>query len=322
MTKQRLISHLGCAVLAAALLLACAGCAVPTAQDEFRVQVTATTYPVYALACAVSAGVEGVSVSRLNTGQVSCLHDYTLTVSDMARLEQADLVLINCAGLEAFLDGVLDQLDAPLGDCSVGIDLLEADGQLHSHGEDGEIGHSHDHDPHYWMDPRNAAVMADTIAQALSQADPDNAGRYQANASLAAEALTNAYAAWTTSLSGLSYPYLITFHDGFRYFAHAFDLELLFAMEEEDGATASAKDILTASNLVKQYHLPAVFMEVNGSGSAARAVAGETGAAVSTLTMLMDGADAPKEAGAVDILTQLYLSPMEQNIKTLMEVLK
>ena len=49
---------------------------------------------------------------------------------------------------------------------------------------------------------------------------------------------------------------------------------------------------------------------------------GETGAAVSTLTMLMDGADAPKEAGAVDILTQLYLSPMEQNIKTLMEVLK
>ena len=56
--------------------------------------------------------------------------------------------------------------------------------------------------------------------------------------------------------------------------------------------------------------------------SAARAVAGETGSAVSTLTMLMDGADAPNEAGAVDILTQLYLSPMEQNIKTLMEVLK
>ena len=51
-------------------------------------------------------------------------------------------------------------------------------------------------------------------------------------------------------------------------------------------------------------------------------MAGETGSAVSTLTMLMDGADAPNEAGAVDILTQLYLSPMEQNIKTLMEVLK
>ena len=32
-------------------------------------------------------GVEGVSVLRLETGAVSCLHDYTLTVGDMKKLE-------------------------------------------------------------------------------------------------------------------------------------------------------------------------------------------------------------------------------------------
>ena len=322
MRKQRLINSLGSAALCLALLLSCAGCTSPAAQNEARAQVAATTYPIYSLTCAVSAGADGVSVSRLNTGQVSCLHDYTLTVSDMARLEQADLVLINGAGLEEFLDGVLEQLEAPINDCSSGIDLLEADGQLHSHEEDEEDGHHHDHDPHYWMDPRNAAVMAGTIAQALAQADPDNAGLYQANAALVSEALANAYSAWSTALTGLTYPYLITFHDGFRYFANAFGLELLFAMEEEDGATASARDILEASTYVKGYHLPAIFMETNGSGSAARAVSGETGASVSTLSMLMDGTDAPEGAGAVEILEQLYLTPMEQNIKTLLEVLK
>lgn len=322
MRKQGLIYRLGFAALGAALLLSCAGCASPAAQSEARVHIAATTYPIYALTCAVSAGVEGVSVSRLNTGQVSCLHDYTLTVSDMARLEQADLVLINGAGLEEFLDGVLEQLEAPITDCSSGIDLLEPDGHLHSHEVDEADGHHHDHDPHYWMDPRNAVAMAGTIAQALAQTDPDNAGRYQANAALVSEALTIAYSTWSTALTGLTYPYLITFHNGFPYFASAFGLELLFAMEEEDGATASARDILEASTYVKEYHLPAIFMEANGSGSAARAVSGETGAAVSTLSMLMDGDDAPEGAGAIEILEQLYLSPMGQNVKTILEVLK
>ncbi len=322
MRKQRLSRRLGFAALALALLLTCAGCAGPSVQDGARIQVAATTYPIYALACAVSAGANGVSVSRLNTGQVSCLHDYTLTVSDMAHLERADLVLINGAGLEEFLDDVLDQLEAPIADCSAGIDLLEADGHLHSHEENEGDGHDHDHDPHYWMDPRNAAVMACTIAQALAQADPDNAGLYEANAALVSEALADAYSVWSTALTSLTYPYLITFHDGFRYFANAFGLELLFAIEEEDGATASARDILEASTYVKGYHLPAIFMEANGSGSAARAVSGETGAAISTLSMLMDGDDAPEGAGAVDIVEQLYLSPMEQNITTLLEVLK
>lgn len=47
----------------------------------------ASTYPVYLAARSVAEGVEGVSVLRLETGAVSCLHDYTLTVGDMKKLE-------------------------------------------------------------------------------------------------------------------------------------------------------------------------------------------------------------------------------------------
>ena len=122
-------------------------------------------------------------------------------------------------------------------------------------------------------------------------------------------------------LEGLACPYLITFHDGFQYFADAFGLELLFAMEEEDGATASARDILTASQLVREYDLPVVFTERNGSGAAAKAVSGETGVRVDTLSMLMDGPDAP-EGGAVAVLRATYLALMDENITTLAEVLK
>jgi ABC-type Zn uptake system ZnuABC Zn-binding protein ZnuA len=167
--------------------------------------------------------------------------------------------------------------------------------------------------------------MANAIAQGLSEVDPDHRAVYQANAQTVAEAILTDYERWTAQLSALSCPYLITFHDGFRYFAEAFELELLFSMEEEDGATASAKDILTASTLVKEYHLPCIFMESNGSGAAARAVSGETGADIEVLSMLMDGTELSSlkdDLSAVEILDELYLSPMAQNVETLKEVLK
>lgn len=325
MTTRSHIRKALCLFLTAALALGCAGCARQTAKDSASLRVVASTYPLYALASAVAAGADGVEVSRLNTGEVSCLHDYTLTVADMRRLEQADLLLLNGAGLEEFLDDVLDQLDpGSVADCSAAIDLLEGAGGHHSEEEaDGhEDDHDHAHDPHYWMDPRNAAAAAALIAERLSAADPEHAALYASNAAQVTQALNDSYAAWCAQLGELSCRALITFHDGFRYFAEAFGLELLFSMEEEDGATASAHDILTASALVREYALPAVFMERNGSGAAARAVSGETGAAVSTLSMLMDGPDVPADADAVGVLTAVYLSPMEENITTLAEVLK
>ena len=57
-----------CILLAFQLLLPClAGCGRGEEQEVSRLTVVATTYPVYLLACAVTDGVEGVSVERLNT---------------------------------------------------------------------------------------------------------------------------------------------------------------------------------------------------------------------------------------------------------------
>ena len=68
--------------------------------QEEGLTVLATTYPVYLFARTVAQGVEGVTVERLNTGSVSCLHDYTLSVDDMKKIEGADVIAMNGAGLE------------------------------------------------------------------------------------------------------------------------------------------------------------------------------------------------------------------------------
>ena len=284
-----------CSFLAALFLLSSlSGCGADEGEAN-RLTVVATTYPVYLLACAVTDGVEGVSVERLNTGSVSCLHDYTLSVDDMKKLEGADVIALNGAGLEDFMEDALAASDAASIDCSAGVELLE--NLSHSHEEGDEDGHDHGHwDPHIWMDPGNAAVMAENLAQGLSQADPDYEARYQENGAAAAERLR----AWKDELKaafdGTQAAGLITFHDGFQYFARAFDLPLLAAIEEEAGSEASAREIVEITGLVKEYNLPVIFTEVNGSDATANAIARETGCAVAQLTMMMDG----PEDGSLD----------------------
>ncbi len=296
-------------------LLTLCGCAgLPSEADgSSRYHVVTSTYPIYVLTCAVSAGSDQIYVSKLSTGEVSCLHNYTLTVSDMRSLEEADLLILNGAGLEDFLDHALSQLSVPVTDCSEAVTLFPSD----------EIRNQEEtYDPHYWMDPRNAILMTETISQALSGLDPEHSTLYQDNAQTVSLLLRQAYEDWLPQLDCLSCPYLITFHDGFQYFADAFHLNLLFSLEEEDGSTASARDILTASSLVKEYSLPSIFVEKNGSDSAARAVSGETGAGIAVLSMIMDGKEVPEGGSAAEILQATYLYEMNQNIEILAEVLK
>ena len=90
-------------------------------------------------------------------------------------------------------------------------------------------------------------------------------------------------------------PGLITFHDGFQYFAKAFHLPLLASIEEEAGSEASAHEIVEITQLVRAYDVPAIFTEVNGSDATANAIRRETGCRVDRLTMLMDGPDSDLE---------------------------
>ena len=98
---------------------------------------------------------------------------------------------------------------------------------------------------------------------------------------------------------------LITFHDGFGYFADAFDLEILKAIEEEAGSEASAKDIKEIVGLVREYDIPVIFTEENGSDATAKAIQRETGVQIGTLSMLMSGNGLE------------YLQVMDQNLQTI-----
>lgn len=278
-----------------ALLLALPSCGAP-AEEEPRLTVVCTTYPIYLFTSSLAENVDGVAVERLDTGTTSCLHDYTLSMADMKKIEGADVIALNGVGLEEFLEDALAASDAQVIDCSQGVELLENLSHHHDEDEEDEHGHDHGHwDPHYWMDPANARIMADNLRGGMVLADPDHAGEYENNAVRTEKILLHVEEEARALLEQYlpqGVPGLITFHDGFQYFAKAFDLPLLAAIEEEAGSEASAHEIVEITELVKEHDIPVIFTEVNGSDATAKAISRETGCKVAQLTMIMDGPDA------------------------------
>ena len=259
------------------------GCTAPSETAD----IAATTLPVYQFTAALCEGT-GLTVTRLVTESVSCLHDYALNVSQVKAVESAQLVVISGAGLEDFMADILDGRETI--DASKGIELLESC-QSHEHEDDHGHDHSHEHDAHIWLSPANAMVMARNICAGLTEQYPNHADVLEANLSSLLQRLQELQNYANTQLLDLSCRDMITFHDGFSYLAEAFDLHILAAVEEESGAESSAKELIELIELTREHHLPAIFTETNGAESAAKIIAAETGAGIFTLDMAMAGED-------------------------------
>ena len=261
--------------------------------------VAATTLPVYEITSALCSGTD-IGVCRLITDNVSCLHDYTLQVSQMQLLEKATAVVINGAGFEDFLNDAISEEKAII-DASVNIACLT--GESHE-----EHGHNHTHDPHIWLAPENAMTMSNNILNGLLELFPQHTNILNENYTLWIEELEKLSTFAHNTLKDLKSNKLITFHDGFGYLAQAYNLDIVHSMEEESGSEASAAELIEIIDLIKKDNIHAIFTEKNGSDSAAKVIAAETGANIYQLDMAISG--------------NSYIEAMYHNIRTLKEALE
>lgn len=269
-----------------ALLVGCGNGNRTDTQDD---TVLATTYPMYWLCTNLLENTQGIQVETLITEQVSCLHDYTLTTTQMRLIEGADLIVLSGADLEHFMESALSSVSSDrLVDSSVGIELI-------------------DDDPHIWLDPDRYAQQAENVGAALEGKYPEQAETIQENTRRFAQELRDLKKALNEELQAASIETnIITFHDGFSYFADAFGLTILAAIEEEEGAEPSAQELNEICKLVKEYGLETVFVEVNGSTAAADIIAQETGVSYRPISTIMSEVDGG------------YQAAMEKNIQQLL----
>ena len=295
-------------LLLAALLL----CTPALASAE---TVVASFYPIYLFALNLLSGADGVEVASLAEPTSGCLHDYQLQTGDMKALARADVFLINGAGMEGYLEGVFDAFPAlPVVDASQGVTLLEDCTDHHMDDHDHNMDdHDHAYNAHIWLDPANAIVMVNNLADGLIAALPRHADAIAANRDAYIARLTALDAELSAALAALPRRDIITFHEAFPYFANAYGLNVAAVINRDPDDALSPRQLAELCRTVEALGAPPLFIEPQYEDKAAQTIARETGAPLYTLDPIVTGpADAP--------LTY-YEDVMRRNLAVLLQAL-
>ena len=276
---------------AMALSVACNDGDAPPSDDAPALTVIASTELIADWVRRVGGDQVGV---RALVPSGADAHTLELTTGDIREVSEADIVIINGAGLEAGYDGViLENADLLL----ILAEQIEAQGlEIHAFErmsasaheqqatDQDEPGHGSE-DPHFWFDADLAIASVEAISAALAELAPDAADAFAARARDYIAEIRQADADVRELLDALPAKrrYLITFHDAFGYFARRYGLSIAgFVVEgPEQGVSAEAIKDLVA--LIKREGISRVFREPQFESSAIDAVANETGVEVAQI---------------------------------------
>ena len=273
-----------------------------TGKDNDSFKIVTSFYPMYIATVNITKGIDGVEVVNMTKPQTGCLHDYQLTPEDMKKLEKANALVANGAGMEAFLDKAAKQQKAmKIIDASNGIALLQDDA-----GEEN---------PHVWVSVTDAIAQAKNIAEQLGLADPKHAEAYQKNAKVYVAKLEELKKEMHGVIDPLPNKNIVTFHEAFPYFAKEFNLHIAAVIEREPGSQPTPQEIEQTVEKIKQLKVKALFAEPQYPADAARTIAQESGAKVYSLDPVVTG-DANESAA------DAYITAMKKNVEVLREALQ
>jgi manganese transport system substrate-binding protein len=254
------------AALVLATTLATTGCAATTPVDDRPVVVT--TFTVLADMARNVAG-EHLRVESI-TKVGAEIHGYEPTPGDVRVTANADLVLDNGLGLEAWFERFVGELDVPHVVVSDEVEPLPI-------ASDAYAGRPN---PHAWMSPLEAQRYVATMVDAFSELDPPNAADYRSNGAAYAAEIDAVHDELVEGLSALppAQRALVTCEGAFSYLARDGGLEEAYLWPVNAEQQATPGQIAGAIDFVERNDVAAVFCESTVSDSAMRQVVGATGA--------------------------------------------
>ena len=302
-------------LIAASLILAACSSTQETATPQEttevateKIQIVAGFYPL-AYAAEGIAGDLAEVVSLAGPGVEP--HDLELTPGDVAKINDADLVIYIPEFIPA-LDAVVKTLDqSKVINATQGITLISGDSHSHeaeeSHSEEEE-GHSDESatDPHIWLNPSNMVLIGNSIAQALSAFTSDSA--IDENRSNFENALTTLASDYTAKLANCSIKALVVSHEAFGYIANAYGFEQVGISGLSPEAEPSPARLAEVAKIAKAENATTIYYESLVDPKVAKTLADE----LKITAEMLDPLESPPASGD-------YLSVMQQNLDTLVK---
>lgn len=253
-------------------------------------------------------------------------HGFEPTPADVRKVADSDLLIINGAGLEAFLERLLESAggERVVVEASAGLTSREphaaevVDEAADEHAGEEDHGHG-ETDPHFWLDPVLAIKYVENIRDALNTADPAGAETYTANAAQYIAEL-EALDAWIVEQVQAIPPerrLLVTNHESFGYFADRYGFTVLGAVvpSVSSAASPSAEQLARLVDRVKAAGAPAVFIETGANPQMAQQLAQDAG--VTVVSELLTHSVTAADGSASD-----YIAMIRYNVQTIVAALQ
>ena len=260
-----------------------------TARSEIK--VVTSIKPIHSLA---SYLMQGIGSPSLIVEGSNSPHNFTLKPSHAKMLQQADLIFWVGENLETPLEKPIKSISKK----SKVIELLEIDGLKklefreknifdghdshghkkhddHGHKKKDDHGHAHgDHDPHIWLDPSNAKVIAKKMTKELVSLDKENAKIYKENSKKLMKDIdllikdikknTNKNASF------------IVFHDAYQYFEKKFRVNAIGALTVNTDILPGAEQLKDIRNVINKKKARCIFSEPQFNPNIINAIAKDT----------------------------------------------
>ena len=236
-------------------------------------------------------------------------HVYEPVPADSVALEKADLILYNGYNLEPGLIKMINSTGIQAKKVAVG----EAIKPLQLEKEGQKVP-----DPHVWGSAKNGIIMVEKIRDQLIELSPEDKEIFTKNAEQLIRELENLDRWITAAIETIppSQRQLVTTHDAFQYYAHAYGLKVagtLIGISTEE--QPSAQTVKNLADAIKNLQVPAIFAETTINPTLITTVAEEAGVKLAPQQLYSDS------IGAVGTGGDSYVKMLRENTRSIVESL-
>lgn len=271
------------------MLITLTGCTTTKEQiDDGKFRIVSSFYPTYIMLLNITDGAQNISVENMTSNNVGCLHDYTLTTTDLIKLENAD-VFITC-GVENFMSNIKSTYpNLNIVDSTANVpNIIKEEKQINYH---------------TWLDLSNYMAQVKLISQELINLNPENRDTYITK--------TNEYLDDLEDLQEKAKQTFINkrkcviFDEAIEYLKYDMNLDVYTVETDHENSGLSAEKVSDIINYMKQNNIKIILTAKDSNNKNVNVIAAETGAKIYQIDTHITGEQDKDE----------YITEMEYNIE-------
>ena len=257
-----------------------------------NLKIVTSFYPIYIMTLNITNGAENVEVSNMAENYVGCIHDYTLTTTDLKKFENADIFVENGYDMEQFSQKIIDSYP--------NVKMIDSSTKIMDFVQEGE-----EVNPHFWTSIDNYILQVEAITDGLKEVDSSNRDLFEQNKNAYVQKLQELkleYESYNFSTNNV-----VSLNESFSYLFKFIGVNETLIETDHEQSSLSAETVRGVIEEVKETGIQAIVIGQNDDDQNANLIASETGAKVYRINDAMSG------DGSLDS----YINTMKENLEIL-----